>query len=76
MDDNKRATIYFEPDVHRALRLKADANHRSVSGLVNEAVRVALADDTDDPSWADLRKAERSGSFYAVVRNLRMRGRI
>ena len=44
-NDNKRATIYFDPELHRALRLKAAETERSVSELVNEAVKLALVED-------------------------------
>lgn len=44
----RRSTIYLEPDLHQALRLKAAATDRSVSDLVNEAIRAALAEDEDD----------------------------
>jgi hypothetical protein len=44
----KRATIYFDPILHKALRLKAVETSRSVSELVNEAVREALSDDAED----------------------------
>ena len=48
MDDSKRATVYFEADVHQALRLKAAAADRSISDVVNEAVKIALAEDAED----------------------------
>jgi NAD(P)-dependent dehydrogenase (short-subunit alcohol dehydrogenase family) len=48
MAEAKRATVYFETDVHRALRLKSAETDRSVSDLVNEAVRAQLAEDADD----------------------------
>ena len=76
MDSNKRATIYFEPDLHRALRHKAAATDRTVSEMVNEAVRVALAEDAEDLEAFDQRKSERSVSFETLVRDLRKRGRI
>jgi len=44
----RRSTIYLEPELHQALRLKAAATERSVSDLVNEAVRSALAEDEAD----------------------------
>jgi plasmid stability protein len=43
MDTQKRATVYFEAEVHRALRLKAAASDRSISDMVNDAVKAALA---------------------------------
>jgi plasmid stability protein len=76
MDDAKRATVYFDADVHRALRLKAAAADRSISDVVNEAVRTALADDAEDLSAFDERTHERSVSFESFVRGLRKRGRI
>lgn len=44
----RRSTIYLEPDLHQALRLKAAATDRSVSDLVNEAIRAALVEDEED----------------------------
>ena len=76
MEDSKRATVYFDAEVHQALRLKAAAADRSISDMVNEAVRAALAEDAEDLTAFDQRKAERSVSFETFVRNLRQRGRI
>ena len=56
MDEAKRATIYFDADVHSALRLKAAACNRSISDMVNEAVRMTLAEDVDDLRDADQRQ--------------------
>ncbi len=44
----RRSTIYLEPELHQALRLKAAVSDRSVSELVNEAVRAALMEDEQD----------------------------
>jgi hypothetical protein len=76
MDDSKRATVYFDASVHQALRLKAAATDRSISDMVNDAVKVALAEDAEDLEAFDRRKAERSVSFESLVRDLRKRGRI
>lgn len=45
VESPKRATVYFDPDVHKALQLRAAASDRSVSDMVNVAVRRALAED-------------------------------
>ena len=76
MEDTKRATVYFEPAVHQALRLKAAATDRTISEMVNEAVRIALAEDAEDLAAFDRRQSERSMSFESFVRDLRKRGRI
>jgi len=76
MEDSKRATVYFDATVHQALRLKAAAADRSISDMVNDAVKAALAEDAEDLAAFDQRKSERSISFESLVRDLRKRGRI
>ena len=76
MDSQKRATIYFDSEVHRALRLKAAASDRSVSDMVNEAVKVALAEDADDLASFSARQHEKSYEFETFVQSLKRRGRI
>jgi plasmid stability protein len=76
MDTQKRATVYFEPDVHRALRLKAAASDRSISDMVNDAVKAALAEDAEDLAAFAERKNEKSVSFDTFVQGLKRRGRI
>lgn len=72
----KRATIYFEPEIHRALRLKAAATDRSISDMVNDAVKLALAEDAEDLAAFEERAHEKSVDFETVVRSLRRRGKI
>lgn len=76
MDNSKRATIYFDAEVHQALRLRAAATDRSISDMVNDAVKLALAEDAEDLAAFDKRKSEPSVSFESLVRDLRKRGRI
>lgn len=76
MEDSKRATVYFDAAVHQALRLRAAATDRSISEMVNDAVKVVLAEDADDLAAFDRRKNERSLSFESFVRALRKRGGI
>ena len=76
IDNSKRATIYFDAEVHQALRLRAAATDRSISDMVNDAVKLALAEDAEDLAAFDKRKSEPSVSFESLVRDLRKRGRI
>ena len=76
MDETKRATIYFDAEVHRALRLRAAACNRSISDMVNEAVRMTLAEDADDVRDADQRQDEQSTDFEEFVARLRNSGRL
>lgn len=72
----KRATIYFDPDLHKALRLKAVETTRSVSDLVNEAVKEALAEDAEDLAAFDDRAGEPLISYDEMVKRLKKDGRI
>jgi hypothetical protein len=76
MEAPKRATVYFDPEIHQALRVKAAASDRSISEMVNHAVKLALAEDAEDLAAFDDRKDERSLTFESFVRGLRRRGRI
>jgi plasmid stability protein len=71
-----RSTIYFEPDLHRALRLKAAHTCRSLSDLVNEAVRQALHDDQEDLAAFDARANEPLISYEDLLKDLKKHGKI
>lgn len=72
----KRATVYLDPEIHRALRLKAAETDRTMSDLVNEAIQLALAEDAEDLGAFDQRDAEPNLPFEDVVKELRKRGKI
>jgi len=72
----KRATIYFDPLLHRALRLQAAATDRSISELVNEAVKAALRQDANDIEAFEVREKEPDYAFEDVVKDLKRRGKI
>jgi plasmid stability protein len=76
MDTSKRATVYFAPEVHKALRLRAAATDQSLSQMVNEAVRMVLAEDAADLEAFSTRKGEKSVSFESFLSGLKRRGRI
>ena len=72
----KRSTIYFDPTLHRALRVKAAEMSRSVSDLVNDAVRETLREDAEDLAVFDERAAEPLISYEDMLKRLRADGRI
>jgi plasmid stability protein len=76
MEIKKCAVVYFESDVHRALRLKAAALDRSISDMVNVAVKAALAEDAEDLATFLERKNEKRVSFAPFVQGLKKRGQI
>ena len=76
MSDVKRATVYFDSSLHRALRLKAAETDQSVSELVNVAVRRSLAEDADDLAVFDARANEPNLPFEDVLKDLKRRGKL
>ena len=72
----RRATVYFNPDVHRALRLKAAETDRSVSELINEAVSLGLQEDAEDLAAFEERAHEPNIRFIDAARNLKRRGKL
>jgi hypothetical protein len=73
---SKRATVYFDAELHRALRLKAAETEQSMSELVNEAVRILLLEDADDLQAVRDRAAEKTLSFEDFVSDLKERGKL
>jgi len=72
----KRATIYFDADLHRALRLKAAETDQSVSDLVNLAVQLSLSEDVEDLAAFEARTYEPNLPFEEALKDLRQRGKI
>jgi hypothetical protein len=74
--ENKRTTIYLNSDLQKALRLKAIETSRSVSELVNEAVRESLSEDAEDIAAFESRVNEPLVSYDEMVKRLKKDGRI
>ena len=72
----KRATVYLDSDLHKALKVKAAETERSVSVIVSEAVRVSLLEDTGDLAAFEERAKEPNLAFEAVLKDLKKRGRL
>lgn len=72
----KRATVYFDPHLHRALRVKAAETDRSMSELVNESLRQSLAEDAEDLAAFEKRRKEPNLSFETVLKDLRKRSKL
>jgi hypothetical protein len=75
-DASTRSTIYFEPDLHRALRLKAAHTQSSLSHLVNEAVRQAFQELQEDLAAFDERVREPLISYEELLKDLKKNGKI
>ncbi|WP_269525807.1 ribbon-helix-helix domain-containing protein [Coraliomargarita parva] len=72
----KRATVYFEDDLHKALKLKAAEASSSVSNLVNQAIREALSEDLDDLQAFRDRENEPTMNFETFLKSLKSDGRL
>ncbi|MDC0011340.1 CopG family transcriptional regulator [Porticoccaceae bacterium] len=73
---SKRSTVYFDPAIHQALRIKAASSHLSVSELVDEALRMQLAEDQEDLSAFDARVREPEMSYESLLKDLKKHGKI
>jgi hypothetical protein len=76
MPSAKRSTIYFDPAIHQALRLKAAAMDVSISDVVNEAVRQTLSEDATDLEAFEKRRREPTLDFEDVVRAMKRSGKL
>ena len=72
----KRSTIYFEPEIHRALRMKSAHTGRSISSLVNEVVQRALSEDQEDLSAFEERASEPTITYEDLLNDLKAHGKI
>lgn len=75
-ETSKRSTIYFRPELHRALRIKAAETQRSLSDLVNEVVEMALREDEEDLSAFADRVREPTITYEALLKDLKAHGKI
>jgi hypothetical protein len=73
---SKRTTIYIDPQLHRALRIKSAEMDSSISELIEKAIKISLAEDAIDLAAYQQRKNEPRLSFEEVVKKLRKNGQI
>jgi predicted transcriptional regulator len=71
-----RATVYLDPELHKALRLKAVETTQSISKLVNDAIKESLAEDAEDIAAFEKRVKEQLISYDAMLKRLKKDGRI
>lgn len=72
----KRATVYLDSQIHHALRLKSAETGRSISELVNDAVKMSLSKDADDLASFGARAGEPNLRFEDFVKDLKKRGKV
>jgi len=73
---SKRSTIYFEPKIHQALKLKAASSNLSISELIDEAVRLLMREDQEDISAFSERVEEPVISYEVLLNDLKKHGKI
>lgn len=72
----KRATVYFEEDLHKALKIKSAEISTPVSDLVNDAVRSALLEDAEDLEAFRERENEPVLDFETFVASMKKNGKL
>ncbi len=73
---SKRSTVYFEPAIHQALKIKAASSQISLSELVDEAVRLLMNEDQEDLASFSARENEKEISYEALLNDLKKHGKI
>lgn len=73
---SKRSTVYFDPTIHQALRIKAASSQQSLSELVDEAVRLLMKEDQEDLQAHSNRLAEPEISYEALLNDLKKHGKL
>ena len=73
---SKRSTVYFEPSIHRALKVRAASSQLSVSELIDEAVRLLMSEDQEDLAAFSERENEKEISYEALLNDLKKHGKI
>jgi hypothetical protein len=68
------STVYFDPALHKALRLKTAEENRSISEIVNEAIALLTLDDAEDIADYDARTSEPGMSYADFVKSLKSDG--
>ncbi len=70
----KRTTVYLDPKLHKVLRIKAIDSDKSVSEVINDAIRIALAEGAEDLAAFEERKDEIPIPFDEIVKRLKLDG--
>lgn len=73
---SKRSTVYFEPDIHNALKLRAASLNTSISELIDEAVRLLMCEDQEDLTAVKQRVDEPEISYESLLNSLKVAGKI
>jgi hypothetical protein len=73
---NKRATVYFDPDIHKALKIKAAVTNKSISEFIDQAIKNEFSDDEEDIRSIKERSSESTLSFEKVLKDLKANGKI
>lgn len=73
---SKRSTVYFEPTIHHALKMRAASSHVSVSELIDEAVRLLMREDQEDLKAISERAGEPEISYEELLNDLKKDGKI
>jgi hypothetical protein len=75
-EKTKRATVYLDPKLHRALKIKSAQIERTMSDLINDAIRLTLAEDYEDLLAIEERKDEPNVDFKDILKDLKSSGKL
>ena len=73
---SKRATVYFDPAIHRILKVKAAETSTTNSEIIDRAIRFELKEDAEDLQAFEDRLSEPTISYEKLVADLKRNGKI
>jgi len=72
----KRATVYFDPEIHRVLKVKSASINKSISEIIDTAIRQELAQDQGDLNILEEHFHEPTISFEEILKEFKANGKI
>jgi hypothetical protein len=73
---NKRTTVYLNPELYKALRMKAVVSDTSVSEIINDILREMFSEDAEDLAAFEGRENEPDVSYEEMMIKLKNDGLI
>ena len=76
MSLTKRATVYFDPDIHKTLKVRAAETSSSISEIINKLLKNEFLADQEDLKVYRERLSEPTISYEKLISDLKKNGKI
>jgi hypothetical protein len=73
---SKRSTVYFDPAIHKILKVKAAETSTTISEIIDRAIRTELKEDAEDLQAFEDRLSEPTITYEKLIADLKRNGKI